>query len=164
MCVLQSFQWSTVWCVSLIVLRYSHNNPSAGTFWPCHRWPFSHLTESFNHEKATTRAPASHHYLWPERGAAAESWVQEIRPALQGAGLCREPLMCCDRRACLSAFPWQRAAKSNANSQAARRAFCLIQFQSPALTAHHHLEGAIVSHSTGPYCFIQHLMHIVPAF
>lgn len=33
-----------------------------------------------------------------------------------------------------------------------------------ALTAHRHLEGAVVSHSTGPYCFIQHLMHIFPAF
>lgn len=33
--------------------------------------------------------------------------------------------MCCDRSLGLSASPWLRAAKSNANSQAARRASCL---------------------------------------
>lgn len=61
--------------------------------------------------------------------------MQESWPALRGPGLCKEALMWCDRRSCLSAFPWQRAAKSNANSQAARRAFCLIQFP-PLLSQH----------------------------
>lgn len=104
------------------------------TFW-CHQWPFSHLTESSNHIKAVTHAPASHSDLWLECGTGPVSWTQESRPALQGPGLCKEALMCCDRRACLSAFLWQRAAKSNANSQAARRAFCLIQFP-PLLSQH----------------------------
>ena len=98
------------------------------TFLRCHQWAFSHLTESFNHIKAVTHAPALHYDLWLECATGSASWVQESRPALQDPGLCTEALMCCDRRACLSAFPWQRAAKSNANSQAARRAFCLIQF------------------------------------
>lgn len=100
-----------------------------------HQWPFSHLTESFNHIKAVTHAPVSHYNVWPECGTGPVSWTQESRTALQGPGLCEEALMCCDRCACLSAFPWQRAAKSNANSQAARRAFCLIQFP-PLLSQH----------------------------
>lgn len=75
-----------------------------------------------------TQAPSSHYYPWLVWGTGPVSWTQESRPALQGPGLSTEELMCCDRRACLSAFPWQRAAKSNANSQAARRALCLIQF------------------------------------
>lgn len=101
----------------------------------CHQWPFSHLSESFNHIKAVTQALASHYDPWLECGTGPVSWVQESWPALQGLGLCKEALMCCDRRACLSAFPWQRAAKSNANSQAARWAFCLIQFP-PLLSQH----------------------------
>lgn len=72
-----------------------------------HQWPFSHLTESFNHIKAVTHAPVSHYNVWPECGTGPVSWTQESRTALQGAGLCEEALMCCDRRACLSAFPWQ---------------------------------------------------------
>lgn len=82
-----------------------------------------------------THAPDSHYDLWLGCGTASVSWTQESQPALQGRGLCKEALMCCDSRACLSACPWQRAAKSNANSQAARRAFCLIQFP-PLLSQH----------------------------
>ena len=105
------------------------------TFLRCHQWPFSHLTDPFNHIKAMTHAPASHCDLWLECGMGPVSWTQESWPALQGLGLCKEALMCCDRCACLSACPWQRAAKSNANSQGARRAYCLIQFP-PLLSQH----------------------------
>lgn len=92
---------------------------------------FSHLTESFNHIKPVTHAspsPVTHYDLWSECGTGPVFWTRESWPALQERGWCEEALMCCDSLACLSAFPWQRAAKSNANSQAARRAFCLIQF------------------------------------
>ena len=59
------------------------------------------------------------------------------RPTQAPGGLRRQAVMRCDRSACLSAFPRQRAAKSNASSQAARRAFCPIQF--PLL---HHSKAA----------------------
>lgn len=97
------------------------------TFAHRHWWPFSHLTRLSNHKKVVTQAPASRRYPWPECATGPESWTRASRPARQGPWSSEEALMCSDRHACLSAFPRQRAAKSDANGEGARRAFCLIQ-------------------------------------